>query len=239
MFKHAKRLLKKEPAKPRQESASRPISPPGSRPLEHAGPSIVVPPTEAAIAAVNANKGYLGSVLAGKLQGQQLTLPIAPDTSVGTAPSHSSIEAVHSTTAEPSVAALSPAQPSTQAGQAHSRSTTAIHSVGALADNQTHPAASHRVEESGASYTSSTGSVSRFRGHSPNGKDHKATLHAANQRLQKALQQGSKHTADSAAAATHPSVQTPSSTTADTSMTSQGKPPLLCCRLHWHKSNLV
>lgn len=224
MLKHAKRLLKKEPAKPPEESASRPISPPGSRPLEHLGPSIVVPPTEAAIAAVNANKGYSGSVLASKLQEQQLISPRIPAAPQRPSPSETSTEARHgpsSVIAEQSVAPQPAASEAALRNQSHRQSTPGSQST-VRADLATASATSHHVEESGASYTSSTGSASRTRGHSPNAKDHKAALHAANERLQKALQHGAKHPAVSAAAAPHTSAQSPSSTGATAAPSSQG-----------------
>ena len=195
MFKQAKRFLKKEPTKPREESASKPISPPGSRPLEHAGPSIVVPPTEAAIAAVNANKGYSGSVLASKLQDQQLISPKVPADSIRTTPSESNRDPAHSPSslvAEPSNAPLH-ASPQTTSHDHPERPMP-------LTRAEVPSPASYHAEASGASYTSSTGSVSRPKSHSPNARDHKAAVHAANERLQKALQLGAKHQPDSAAA---------------------------------------
>jgi len=65
MFKHYKRILKGEP-KHRQESPSHPIEPISSRQTTFEPSSAFVPPTEAAIAAANANRGYSGSVLADK-----------------------------------------------------------------------------------------------------------------------------------------------------------------------------
>ena len=197
MFKQAKRFLKKEPAKPREESASKPISPPGSRPLEHAGPSIVVPPTEAAIAAVNANKGYSGSVLASKLQDQQLISPKIPAGSIRTTPPESSDEPRHdasSVVSEPSNAPLHASSQSTSPDHPHKPFPPA------RAEVPSPSAVSYHAEASGASYTSSTGSASRPKGHSSNARDHKAAVHAANERLQKALQLGAKHQPDSAAA---------------------------------------
>lgn len=193
MFKQAKRFLKKEPAKPREESASKPISLPGSRPLEHAGPSIVVPPTEAAIAAVNANKGYLGSVLASK----QLTSPKIPASSIHTTPPESNNDPMHdasSLVAEPSNAPLHASPQSTSPDHPHKPLPPA------RAEVPSPSAASYHADVSGTSYTSSTGSASRPKVHSPNARDHKAAVHAANERLQKALQLGAKHQPDSAAA---------------------------------------
>ena len=225
MFKHAKRLLKKEPAKPPQESASRPISPPpGSRPTEQAGPSIVVPPTEAAIAAVNANKGYSGSVLASKLQEQQLISPRIPAAPPRPSPSETSIEPRYSASsvlAEPSITPLQAASETAPPDQSHRQSAPGSRST-LRADLTTAFASSHHVEESGASYTSSTGSAGRPRGHSPNAKDHKAALHAANERLQKALQHGAKHPAASAAAAPQTSAQSLSSVGGTAAPSSQG-----------------
>lgn len=197
MFKQAKRFLKKEPAKPREESASRPISPPGSRPLAHAGPSIVVPPTEAAIAAVNANKGYSGSVLAGKLQDQQLTSPKIPAGSIRTTPPESSSshgDNPSSLVAEPSNAPLH-VPPQTSSPDHHHKALSP-----ARAEVPSPSATSYHAEASGASYTSSTGSGSRPNTHSPNARNHRAAVHAANERLQKALQLGAKHQPASAAA---------------------------------------
>ena len=218
MFKQAKRLLKKEPAKPREESASRPISPPGSRPLEHAGPSIVVPPTEAAIAAVNANKGYSGSVLASKLQDQQLISPKIPAGSVRTTPPESTTDPGHNASAlvaEPSNAPLHALPASTSSAHPHKPLPSA------RAEVPSPSAASYHAEASGASYTSSTGSASRAKSHSPNARDHKAAVHAANERLQKALQLGAKHQPDSAAA--RASASLPASSSAALPQSSSGQ----------------
>ena len=196
MFKQAKRFLKKEPAKPREESASRPISPPGSRPLEHAGPSIVVPPTEAAIAAVNANKGYSGSVLAGKLQDLQVISPKIPAGSTHKTPPESTTDPGHnaSTLVQPSEVPLHASPQPTSPAHPHKQLPSA------RAEAPSPAAASYHAEASGASYSSSTGSASRPKSYSPNARDHKAAVHAANERLQKALQLGAKHQPDPAAA---------------------------------------
>ena len=199
MLKQAKRFLKKEPAKPREESASRPILPPGSRPLEHAGPSIVVPPTEAAIAAVNANKGYSGSVLASKLQDQQLTSPKIPAGSIRSTPPPPESNSDHgqnpsTLVAEPSNAPLHVSPRSTSPEYPHKALSPA------RAEVPSPSAASYHAEASGASYTSSTGSGSRPHTHSPNARNHRAAVHAANERLQKALQLGAKQQPASAGA---------------------------------------
>ena len=202
MFKHAKRFLKKEPAKPREESASRPISPPGSRPIEHAGPSIVVPPTEAALAAINANKGYSGSVLASKLHDQQLVSPRIPAGPIRTTPAGRNSDPGHNASAlvaEPSNAPLHASPQSTSPDQPHKPLLHGNQPIAARAELPSPSAASYHAEASGASYTSSTGSASRPKSHSPNARDHKAAVHAANERLQKALQLGAKHQPDSAA----------------------------------------
>lgn len=203
MFKHIKRFTKKEPTKPREESASRPISPAGSRPAEHAGPSIVVPPTEAAIAAVNANKGYSGGVLASKMQDQQLISPKIPAGPVFQTPPVGSSTPGHdapSMVAQPSVAPSHASPQSISPNQLHKPLPQGIHSTAAKAELSAPSLASYHAEASGASYTSSTGSANRAKSRSPNAKDHKAALHAANERLQKALQLGAKHQLDSAAA---------------------------------------
>ena len=214
MFKQAKRFLKKEPAKPREESASRPISPPGSRSLENAGPSIVVPPTEAAIAAVNANKGYSGRVLASKLQDQQLTSPKIPAGSIRSTPAPPESDSDQgqnpsSLVAEPSNAPLHISPQSTSPD--HPRKALSP----ARAEVPSPSAASYHAEASGASYTSSTGSGSRPHTHSPNARNHRAAVHAANERLQKALQLGAKQQPASAGAsiapASLPASGTPSS----------------------------
>ena len=225
MFKQAKRFLKKEPLKPREESASRPISSPGSRPLEHAGPSIVVPPTEAAIAAVNANKGYSGSVLASKLQDQQLLSPKIPAGSIHTTPSESNNDPAHSPSslvAEPSYAPLHAPPPTT------SYNNTQKPLPPARAEVLSPSAASYHAEASGASYTSSTGSVSRPKSHSPNARDHKAAVHAANERLQKALQLGAKHQPDSAASRSAASLPASSSASLPQGVGSPGQATPTC-----------
>lgn len=202
MLKHIKRFTKKEPTKPREESASKPISPTGSRPAEHAGPSIVVPPTEAAIAAVNANKGYSGTVLASKMQDQQLISPRIPAGPVfqtppagSSAPGHVASSMVAQPSVEPLLASPQPISPN----QVQKRLPQGVHSTAARAELSPPSVASYHAEASGASYTSSTGSA-RAKSHSPHAKDHKAALHAANERLQKALQLGTKHQPESAAA---------------------------------------
>lgn len=69
----------------------------------------------------------------------------------------------------------------------------------------------YSIEPSEASYSSSTSSLGKVKSHAA--KDHKAALHAANGRLQKAIQSAAKKKAASSGAAS-PSGNTPGSTSA-------------------------
>ena len=69
------------------------------------------------------------------------------------------------------------------------------------------------VEPSEASYTSSTSSVGRVRNHAA--RDHKAALHAANDRLQKAIQSAAKKNTAPTASGASSSGSTPGARLAD------------------------
>ena len=210
MFKHYKRILKGESAIPRQESASRPIEPAERHQTEPRSTSAGVPPTEAAVAAANANRAHSGSVLASKIQAEQRLSPRIAASPVPAVPQQASPEIVPVSPAPvPSTAVLcaETEAPPPSASAAITPQSEPSHRHHPL-DHKQQPAptgdaprqssASPHVEESAPSYTSSTGSSSKPR--SPL-KDHKAALHAANERLKKALQQGSKHPTDTAGAA--------------------------------------
>ncbi|DBA82892.1 hypothetical protein WJX77_012383 [Trebouxia sp. C0004] len=206
MFKHYKRILKGEP-KHRQESPSHPIEPISSRQTTFDPTSAGVPPTKSAIAAANANRGYSGSVLADKTReqthfspripaGPVLELekaPAEPEPAVVT-PSLPPVSAALPLPAKAPALSPAPAASSTAPSDSPQRQAYAHHTQASP-----HAPAQHQqisplhIEDSGASYTSSTGSVSRP-------KDHKAALHSANERLQKALQNAAKPAAKAATA---------------------------------------
>ena len=206
MFKHYKRILKGEP-KHRQESPSHPIEPIGSRQTKFDPSSAGVPPTEAAIAAANANRGYSGSVLADTPREQTHFSPriaAGPVREPENAPSEAEPSAVTPTPPPVSAALPLPAKApapssapwasSTAPSDPPERHTHAHHAQPTFhAPSQHQHISPLHVENSGASYTSSTGSVSRA-------KDHKAALHSANERLQKALQNAAKPATKAAAA---------------------------------------
>ncbi len=206
MFKHYKRILKGEP-KHRQESPSHPIEPVSSRQTTFDPTSAGVPPTEAAIAAANANRGYSGSVLADKTSeqthfspriaaGPVLELQHAPPEagpSVVT-PSPPPVSAALPLPAKAPAPSPAPSASSTAPSDSPQRQSHAHHTQPTPHAPPQHQQISPlHVEDSGASYTSSTGSVSRP-------KDHKAALHSANERLQKALQNAAKPAAKAATA---------------------------------------
>ncbi|KAA6417640.1 MAG: EVI5 -like [Trebouxia sp. A1-2] len=204
MFKHYKRILKGEP-KHRQESPSHPIEPISSRQTTFDPSSAGVPPTEAAIAAANANRSYSGSVLADKTKEQshfspriaagpvlelQDALPEAEPSAV--TPSPPPMSAALPVPAKAPAPPPAPSASSTAPSDSPQRQSHAHHTQPTPHAPPQHQQNSPlQVEDSGASYTSSTGSVSRA-------KDHKAALHSANQRLQKALQNAAKPAAKAA-----------------------------------------
>ncbi|DBA80200.1 TPA: hypothetical protein ACH3X2_007662 [Trebouxia sp. C0005] len=204
MFKHYKRILKGEP-KHRQESPSHPIEPISSRQTTFDPSSAGVPPTEAAIAAANANRSYSGSVLADKSKEQthfspriaagpvlelQNALPEAEPSAV--TPSPPPMSAALPVPAKAPAPPPAPSASSTTPSDSPQRQSHAHHTQPTPHAPPQHQQNSPlQVEDSGASYTSSTGSVSRA-------KDHKAALHSANQRLQKALQNAAKPAAKAA-----------------------------------------
>lgn len=100
----------------------------------------------------------------------------------------------------------------TAPSQAHSSQSQGIptqRAVLAMPQSAASPTA-HSVEPSEASYSSSTSSIGRSKSHAA--KDHKAAVHTANDRLQKAIQAAAKKKAASGAAS--PSGGTPGSTAA-------------------------
>ncbi|DBB01301.1 TPA: hypothetical protein ACH3X3_011697 [Trebouxia sp. C0006] len=220
MFKHYKRILKGEP-KHRQESPSHPIEPISSRQTTFEPSSAFVPPTEAAIAAANANRGYSGTVLADKTReqthfspriaaGPVLELQDAPPQAEPSVvipsppPVSAALPLPFKAPAPPSAPSASSTAPSdSPQRQSHAHHTQPTFHM-STQPQQTSPL---HVEDSGASYTSSTGSVSRA-------KDHKAALHSANERLQKALQNAAKPAAKAAMASpAQPPISTGSSPT--------------------------
>lgn len=215
MFKHYKRILKGEP-KHRQESPSHPIEPISSRHTTFDPTFAGVPPTEAAIAAANANRGYSGSVLADKTReqthfspriaaGPVLELENAPPEAepLVVTPSPPPVSAALPLPAKAPAPSPAPSASSTAPSDSPQRQSHAHHTQATPHAPPQHQQLSPlHVEDSGASYTSSTGSVSRP-------KDHKAALHSANVRLQKALQNAAKPAAQAAAAS---QAQLPTST---------------------------
>ncbi len=233
MFKHYKRILKGEP-KHRQESPSHPIEPISSRQTTFEPSSAFVPPTEAAIAAANANRGYSGSVLADKSReqthlspriaaGPVLELQDAPPQAEPSVvkPSPPPVSAALPLPVKAPAPSSAPSASSTAPSDSPQRQSHAQHTQHSQptphAPPQHQQISPLHVEDSGASYTSSTGSVSRA-------KDHKAALHSANKRLQKALQNAAKPAVKPAAkAATATQAQLPIST--GSSPTSTASPP--------------
>ena len=220
MFKHYKRILKGEP-KHRQESPSHPIEPISSRQTTFEPSSAFVPPTEAAIAAANANRGYSGTVLADKTReqthfspriaaGPVLELQDAPPQAEPSVvipsppPVSAALPLPFKAPAPPSAPSASSTAPSdSPQRQSHAHHTQPTPHM----STQPQQISPLHVEDSGASYTSSTGSVSRA-------KDHKAALHSANERLQKALQNAAKPAAKAAMASpAQPPISTGSSPT--------------------------
>lgn len=206
MFKHYKRILKGEP-KHRQESPSHPIEPISSQQTTFEPSSAFVPPTEAAIAAANANRGYSGSVLADKTSAQthfppriaagpvlELQCALAEAEPSVVTPSPPPVSAALPLPVKTPAPYSSPSASSTAPSDSPQRQSHAHHTQPTPHATPQHQQMSPlHVEDSGASYTSSTGSVSRA-------KDHKAALHSANKRLQKALQNAEKPAAKAAMA---------------------------------------
>lgn len=196
MLKHYKRILKGEP-KHRQESPSHPIESTDSQQSALDPAPAGAPPTEAAVAA---NKGYSDNGLASKVREHKHVSPKIAAGPVQALPQEASPEADPSAsspslpspvayTSAAKAPAPSPSTPATSSAPdppyRHSPVEHPQHTSPQVTRLPQHTSLLH-VEESGASCTSSTGSVSRPKG------DHKAALHSANERLKKALQNAAK-----------------------------------------------
>ena len=177
---------------------------------------MVVLPTEAAIAAANANKGYSGSLLAIKTPQTNPSPRIAAGpvqyTEPAEAPEQPTMQALqprYASDTDKASSDLLPIKASkasalNEAGRASSSrsayaedaqpepdqrqpaSVASQHSMHSVHSTSRQAASPLHVEESGASHTSSN--ASNGRSHTSKATDHKAALHAANKRLQMALQ---------------------------------------------------
>lgn len=179
-----KRVLKGSSAEPRQESPSRPVLPKEAPPNREPAP-VEDRPDFAVPVVQNAVKV---SSKASRAEYEPSPRIAAATVSTAAVNPHASapsdLACFTNFAATPSKATLSSPAGDSPAAHAAQRFPTHLHEPSPSAVS---------VEPSEANYTSSTSSVGRIRHHAA--RDHKAALHATNDRLQKAIQSVAKKTA--------------------------------------------